>query len=155
MPASNWLQIKQSNFCKKSLRSTAILILLTTPYNFLWCFSQSCTNFLIISLSISTSTITESQTPTISSPRSSNMVRIGARFGRWEIDPARSPLLSKTASQVPMPFGIVSIYSVLTLWFFSFRTTSSPRADSSTIPRKVGRSSRLAISSTTFRLTPP
>ena len=44
---------------------------------------------------------------------------------------------------------------VFTLWFRSCRTTSSPMPVSSTRLTKVGRSSTLAMSSTTLRDTPP
>ena len=43
----------------------------------------------------------------ISSPCSSRMSAMGLRSGRLEIDAVTSPVLSKIASQVPMPSGVV------------------------------------------------
>lgn len=57
------------------------------------------------------------------------MSRIGIRSGLCEMEPATSPLLSNTASQVPIPLGTASIYSVLTCCRFNRSMTSCPRAE--------------------------
>ena len=111
--------------------------------------------FLTIGTSISISKMIESHFSKISSPFSSNRSRSGIRLGLLEIDPAISPLLSNIANHVPMPSGSVNIYSVLTLCLFNFCNTSVPSGVSSTIPKKVGVNSTLAMSSTTLRATPP
>ena len=46
-----------------------------------------------------------SQAAKISSPFSSSRPTMGSMLGRLEMDPARSPVLSNTASQMPIPSG--------------------------------------------------
>ena len=109
----------------------------------------------MISLSMSISSTMESALEMISSPFSSRVYKIGYKFGLCEIDPAKSPLLSNTASHVPIPPGTLFTQLVSTLCLFNLRTTSSPSADVSTMLTYVGLSSTFAMSSTTFRVTPP
>ena len=60
---------------------------------------------LMISWSRSISTTMLSQSAKISSPFSASSAARGSLRGRWEMDPARSPVFSNTASQIPMPLG--------------------------------------------------
>ena len=109
IPASPILQIKQSNLLIKSRLCTAILILDTSAKIFLLCFFASSKDFLITSVSISISTTIASAWEKISSPFSSNNGTTCIIFGRLEMEPATSPLLSNTASHVSMPSGFVII----------------------------------------------
>ena len=91
----------------------------------------------------------------ISSPCSLIIFSMASICGRFEIEATTSPVLSITASQIPMPSGTTAIYLVSTLWFCSLRRTSAPCAVLSTMLTNRGRSSTFAMSSATFRPTPP
>ena len=59
----------------------------------------------VMDVAMSISSTMESALEMISSPFSSRVYKIGYKFGLCEIDPAKSPLLSNTASHVPIPPG--------------------------------------------------
>ena len=132
-----------------------MLMLETSANTFLpYRFAIVRTRFRICS-SISTSTATESAWEMISSPCSSIIPAITEVSGRLEMEATTSPLLSKTASQVPIPSGETRVYFMLTRCLLSFSITSRPTPSALTEVTKVGRSSTFPISSATFRLTPP
>ena len=108
MPISCWLQTKQLVCCKKSRRSTAMLMLDTTAYTSFWYFLAYWNTRLTISLSMSISRAMLSASRKISSPFSSSRAIRGRRSGRLLMAAHTSPWLSNTASQVPMPSGVGS-----------------------------------------------
>ena len=105
IPASCWLQTKQSICCKKSRRSMAMLMLETAAYTFLWYFCAKYKTCFTVSFSRSSSMAMPSQSLKISSPFSASRSVRGLVSGRLEMAATTSPSLLNTASQVPMPSG--------------------------------------------------